>query len=87
MPNALRGYGAQPGSTPNRALRFARRGSLRSHIFQHDFRMARGHAQEDPRRAGGFAPALFPIVKRLDGNAQEGREFALRQSELHKLPC
>lgn len=53
----------------------------RGHFFQHDFGMPRGHAQEDPRRAGGFAPALFPVVQGPDRNAEQLGKFALRQLE------
>ena len=43
--------------------------------------MPRRHAQQHPRRARRLAPSLFPVVQRLDGNAQQFRKLVLRQPQ------
>jgi len=49
--------------------------------------MSRGHPQEDPRRAGWFAPSMFPVVQGLDGNTEQFRKFVLGQTQPGPRRC
>ncbi len=48
--------------------------------------MLGGNLQQHFRRAGGLAPALFPVLERIFADAQKGGKLGLRQPQLAASP-